>query len=114
MSRETDRRPAAPRGAGRPLARWRRKRRLLRASCLAVSALLVAGLLSSCSSDGRTTLVFFQFKGEAQDYFRTLAARFEERRPWRRGAWVVSSEARCPKTCVRKTDLDHTKSNAEP
>ena len=66
MSRETDRRPAAPRGAGRPPARWRRKRRLLRASCLAVSALLVAGLLSSCSSDGRTTLVFFQFKGEAR------------------------------------------------
>jgi raffinose/stachyose/melibiose transport system substrate-binding protein len=98
VSLETDRRPAAPRSADRPPARWRRRRRLLRAASLAVSALLVAGLLSSCSSDGRTTLVFFQFKGEAQDYFRTLAARFEDANPDIR---VVVDNPADPETALR-------------
>ena len=39
-----------------------------------------SGLASGCTAQGdeRTTLSFFQFKGEAAQYFRDLAADFEQ------------------------------------
>ncbi|MBT0768248.1 extracellular solute-binding protein [Kineosporia sp. J2-2] len=64
---------------------------------LAVALLLAAGL-SACAGDGRTTITFFQFKGEAQEYFRTLAARFEAQNPDVR---VVVDNPADPETALR-------------
>ncbi len=54
-----------------------------RLSAVTVLVVLLASLLSSCGGDdnGRTTLTFFQFKGEAAQYFRDLAAEFERENP---------------------------------
>ncbi|MCP3802616.1 extracellular solute-binding protein [Allokutzneria sp. A3M-2-11 16] len=57
------------------------QRRSTRARALA--AALTAAVLAGCSwhGDQRTTLVFFQFKTEAMQYFKDLAARFEAENP---------------------------------
>lgn len=53
-----------------------------RPSRLGLAALLLGACLTACSSDDdRTTLVFFQFKPEAQSYFQDLAAQFERENP---------------------------------
>ena len=84
--------------AGRaPACRRPRLTRAVRA-IMALSAVLIAGMLSSCSGDDRTTLVFFQFKPEAQDYFKTLAAQFEKENPDIR---VVVDNPASPETAMR-------------
>lgn len=65
---------------------------------MALSAVLIAGMLSSCSGDDRTTLVFFQFKPEAQDYFKSLATQFEKENPDIR---VVVDNPASPETAMR-------------
>jgi len=56
----------------------RLRRRLAPRLALGVVCLMVSALLTACGGeDGRVTLTFFQFKGEAAQYFRDLAAEFE-------------------------------------
>ena len=72
--------------------------RLRRLVATAVSAVLVGATLTACSSDTGTTLVFFQFKGEAQAYFQDLAAEFEKQNPDIR---VVVDNPADPETALR-------------
>ena len=46
------------------------------AACLSLLA-----PLAGCGGDDRTEIVFFQFKGEAVEYFNGLAAEFERQNP---------------------------------
>lgn len=72
--------------------------RVLRLLAAAMSAVLVGATLTGCSDDGRTTLVFFQFKGEAQAYFRDLAADYERQNPDIR---IVVDNPADPETALR-------------
>jgi raffinose/stachyose/melibiose transport system substrate-binding protein len=60
---------------------------------------VLSAVLSACGGqDGRTTLVLFQFKPEAQAYFQDLAAQFEEENP---GIDVVVDNPADPETALR-------------
>lgn len=59
---------------------------------------LLLGLLTGCGSEDRTTITFFQFKGEAQAYFQDLAAQFEAQNPDVR---VVVDNPADPETALR-------------
>ncbi|WP_051571444.1 ABC transporter substrate-binding protein [Cryptosporangium arvum] len=64
-----------------------------------MSLLLVAAFLTACSSDdSRTTITFFQFKPEAQAYFRDLADQFEKANPDVR---IVVDNPAEPETALR-------------
>ncbi|AGZ41152.1 ABC transporter substrate-binding protein [Actinoplanes friuliensis] len=65
---------------------------------LLVLALLAGSALAGCSSDNRTTITFFQFKAEAQQYFQQLAAQFERANPDIR---VVVDNPADPETALR-------------
>jgi raffinose/stachyose/melibiose transport system substrate-binding protein len=65
---------------------------------LAVLVLLAGAVLAGCSGDDRTTITFFQFKGEAQQYFQDLAAQFERANPDIR---VVVDNPADPETALR-------------
>jgi raffinose/stachyose/melibiose transport system substrate-binding protein len=72
-------------------------RRARIAACLAAAALVVP--LAACSSGGgRETLTFFQFKGEAKQYFEDLAAQFEEQNP---DIDVIVQNVADPETALR-------------
>ncbi|MGK5681459.1 ABC transporter substrate-binding protein [Actinoplanes sp. URMC 104] len=82
----------------RPPAASARPRSALTAA-LATIALLAGSALAGCSSgDGRTTITFFQFKSEAQQYFQQLAAQFEKSHPDIR---VVVDNPADPETALR-------------
>ncbi|WP_426594805.1 ABC transporter substrate-binding protein [Cellulomonas sp. McL0617] len=67
------------------------------AACLAAAALVVP--LAACSSnDGRETIQFFQFKGEAKQYFEDLTAQFEKQNP---DIKVVIQNVADPETALR-------------
>lgn len=63
-----------------PSTPYRAPRRRRLGAGLAAAA-MAAAVLTGCSSDGRTQIVFFQFKPEAQAYFRGLVAEFERTHP---------------------------------
>src|ERR1700755_3574125 len=67
-------------------------------SAVAVLAVLAAAILSGCARDSRTTITFFQFKGEAQQYFQDLAAQFEKANPSIR---VIVDNPADPETALR-------------
>ncbi|MCO8273736.1 extracellular solute-binding protein [Actinoplanes sp. TRM 88003] len=72
---------------------------LRRPALLPVIALLAGVVLTGCSSgDDRTTITFFQFKPEAQQYFQDLAAQFEQANP---GIRVVVDNPADPETALR-------------
>ncbi len=79
-------------------ARVRRGR--LRVRVVTALVVVLAGLLSGCGGDddGRVTLTFFQFKGEAAQYFRDLAAEFEKQNPDVR---VIVDTPADPETALR-------------
>jgi raffinose/stachyose/melibiose transport system substrate-binding protein len=75
------------------------KPRNARGATILTLVLLLAGLLGGCGGDDdRTTLTFFQFKGEAAQYFRDLAAEFERQNPDIR---VVVDTPADPETALR-------------
>src|SRR4051812_8158751 len=91
-----------PRPGPKPARRTARTARV-RGSFLLASVLacvLGVAVLSGCSggSSGRTTITFFQFKGEAQQYFQDLAAQFERENPDVR---VVVDNPADPETALR-------------
>ncbi|WP_271189340.1 ABC transporter substrate-binding protein [Dactylosporangium matsuzakiense] len=59
---------------------------------------LVAAMLAACARDSRMTITFFQFKGEAQQYFQDLAAQFERANPTIR---VIVDNPADPETALR-------------
>lgn len=65
---------------------------------LLIVVLLAASALAGCSRDDRTTITFFQFKAEAQQYFQDLAAQFERANPDIR---VVVDNPADPETALR-------------
>ncbi len=67
---------------------------------LSVVLVLFSALgLTGCSGgDDRTTITFFQFKGEAQQYFQDLAAQFERANP---GIRVIVDNPADPETALR-------------
>ncbi|MEU8817093.1 extracellular solute-binding protein [Actinoplanes sp. NPDC048796] len=67
-------------------------------SLFLVAVLLAVATLSGCSGDDRTTITFFQFKSEAQQYFQQLAAQFEQANPDVR---VVVDNPADPETALR-------------
>lgn len=71
-----------------------------RAGLVAAAVVLaLVSALSGCSSNStRTTITFFQFKGEAQQYFRDLSAKFERANP---GIKVVVDNPADPETALR-------------
>lgn len=70
-----------------------------RGTGLLAAIVVLATLLSGCSGDsGRTTITFFQFKGEAQAYFQDLASQFEAANPDVR---VVVDNPADPETALR-------------
>jgi len=80
-------------GAGTSVVRGRR------AAGAVLALVVIAGLLTSCGSgDSRTTITFFQFKPEAQQYFRQLAADFMRQHPKIR---VVVDNPADPETALR-------------
>ncbi|MCY1143691.1 extracellular solute-binding protein [Actinoplanes sp. Pm04-4] len=71
----------------------------MRSRSLFTIVVLLAGLvLTGCSADSRTTITFFQFKPEAQQYFQQLAAQFEQANPDIR---VVVDNPADPETALR-------------
>jgi raffinose/stachyose/melibiose transport system substrate-binding protein len=63
------------------------------------AAVLVGAVLTGCSrGDDRTTITFFQFKPEAQQYFQELAGQFERANPEIR---VVVDNPADPETALR-------------
>ena len=75
-------------------------RRRARKAGAVLAGVLLASSLSSCGSGdgGRVTITFFQFKGEAQDYFKTLTQQFEKENPNIR---VVLDNPADPETALR-------------
>lgn len=71
--------------------------RILRPA-LIVLVLLAGAVLAGCSGDSRTTITFFQFKPEAQQYFQELAAQFERANP---DIQVVVDNPADPETALR-------------
>ena len=68
-------------------------------SLVAAALVLVTAVLSGCSGDSsRTTITFFQFKGEAKAYFQDLTAQFEAQNP---GIRVVVDNPADPETALR-------------
>ncbi len=67
-------------------------------SMFLVLVLLAGAALAGCSGDNRTTITFFQFKAEAQQYFQDLAAQFERANPDIR---VVVDNPADPETALR-------------
>jgi raffinose/stachyose/melibiose transport system substrate-binding protein len=65
---------------------------------VAVAALAGAALTGCSGGDDRTTITFFQFKPEAQQYFQQLAAQFERANP---GIRVVVDNPADPETALR-------------
>ena len=71
----------------------------MRRTVAGVVAGLLALALSGCGGgSSRTTITFFQFKGEAQAYFKDLAAQFERANPDIR---VVVDYPADPETALR-------------
>jgi raffinose/stachyose/melibiose transport system substrate-binding protein len=65
----------------------------------AVVTVLAAALLAGCSGgDKRTSITFFQFKPEAQQYFQDLAKQFEQANP---SIQVVVDNPADPETALR-------------
>jgi raffinose/stachyose/melibiose transport system substrate-binding protein len=90
--------PPPPPVPARPSQRSAARRRGRRTAFAGV-LLLVASLLSGCSGgDGRTTITFFQFKPEAQQYFQDLAQQFEQAHP---DVNVVIDNPADPETALR-------------
>lgn len=76
--------------------RTTRARRRLPVALMAVAMILAT---AACSSDeGKVTLTFFQFKPEAQQYFRDLAVKFEQQNPDIR---IVVDNPADPETALR-------------
>lgn len=66
---------------------------------VAAVLVLATAVLSGCSGDsGKTTITFFQFKGEAQSYFQDLAQQFEAANPDVR---VIVDNPADPETALR-------------
>ena len=86
--------PGSAHGAPRPL-RWRW---LVLAAVAAVAAALSGCSGGGSGSGGPTTITFFQFKGEAQQYFKDLAAQFERANP---DIHVVVDNPADPETALR-------------
>jgi raffinose/stachyose/melibiose transport system substrate-binding protein len=63
-----------------------------------LAMLLIVALAGCAADDGRTTITFFQFKPEAQQYFQQLAAQFEQANPDIR---VVVDNPADPETALR-------------
>lgn len=63
-----------------------------------ITALAVSPLTGCTGGDDRTTITFFQFKGEAQQYFKDLAEQFERSNPDVR---VVVDNPADPETALR-------------
>jgi raffinose/stachyose/melibiose transport system substrate-binding protein len=89
-----------PRPTARSLsATPQRRQRRYRNTALAAAGVLLAAGLSSCSGGSdKTTLTFFQFKGEAAQYFRDLAEEFERQNPDIR---IVVDTPADPETALR-------------
>lgn len=71
---------------------------LTRACAGLAATVMAATTLVGCGSDGRTQIVFFQFKPEAQSYFRDLVAEFERTHP---DIDVVLDNPADPETALR-------------
>ena len=70
-----------------------------RIPAMLAGAVLISSALTACGgNDGRTTLVFFQFKPEAQAYFQDLAHQFEREHPDIR---IVVDNPADPETALR-------------
>ena len=77
-------------------ARWPGRGRLVR---VVLTVALTMGVAAACSgNDGKTTITFFQFKPEAQQYFQQLAKSFEKTHPKIK---VVVDNPADPETALR-------------
>lgn len=71
----------------------------LRAFAALIASILLGASLTACSGgDGRTTITFFQFKPEAQAYFKDLVRQFEQANP---NIHVVVDNPADPETALR-------------